>query len=41
MAENEYLDPGYRARLRFNTGVCYFHLGQFDRAVGEFKLRYF
>ena len=38
MAESEYLDAGYRARLRFNTGVCYFRLGQFDRAVGEFKL---
>ena len=38
LAENEYLDAGYRARLRFNIGVCYFRLNNFDRAVENFKL---
>ncbi len=37
MAENEYLDSGYRARLRFNIGVCYFRLEQFDPAIEQFK----
>lgn len=37
LAENEYLDAGYRARLRFNIGVCYFRLEQFDPAVEHFK----
>ena len=37
IADNEYLDAGYRARLRFNIGVCYFRLQRFDQAVDEFK----
>jgi Flp pilus assembly protein TadD len=37
MAENEYLGADYRARLRFNIGVCYFRLEQYDPAVGQFK----
>lgn len=37
LAENEYLDAGYRARLRFNIGVCYFRLEKFDPAIQEFK----
>jgi Flp pilus assembly protein TadD len=36
-AENEYLAAGYRAPLRFNIGVCYFRLEQFDPAIQEFK----
>ena len=38
IAENAYLDFGYRARLRFNIGVCYLRLNDFDRAVENFKL---
>ena len=37
MAENEYLGADYRARLRFNIGVCYFRLEQYDPAVDQFK----
>ncbi|HKP69212.1 MAG TPA: tetratricopeptide repeat protein [Pyrinomonadaceae bacterium] len=37
LAENERLDTNYRARLRFNIGVCYFRLKQFDQAVEQFK----
>lgn len=37
LAENEYLDAGYRARLRFNMGVCYYHLDKLDRAIDQFK----
>src|SRR5215204_218131 len=37
VAENEYLDAGYRARLHYNLGVCYFRLDQFRLAVSEFK----
>ena len=37
LADNEYLDANYRARLRFNIGVCYFHLKNYDRAVENFK----
>lgn len=36
-AENEYLHAGYRARLHYNVGVCYFRLGQFKPAVDQFK----
>ena len=38
LAENEYLDFGYRARLRFNIGACYLRLNDYDRAVENFKL---
>ena len=37
MAENEYLGADYRARLRFNIGVCYFRLEQYGPAVDQFK----
>ena len=37
IAENEYLDAGFRARLRFNIGVCYFRLENYDRAAENFK----
>ena len=36
-AENEYLDAGYRARLHYNVGVCYFRLDQFRPAANHFK----
>ena len=37
VADREHLDTGYRARLHYNVGVCYFHLERFDLAVTEFK----
>ena len=37
IAENEYLDFGYRAKLRYNIGVCYYRLGKYDEAVDNFK----
>lgn len=37
MAENEYLSAGYRARVEYNIGVCYFKLNRFDPAIDHFK----
>jgi Flp pilus assembly protein TadD len=37
MAENEYLSAGYRARVHYNIGVCYFRLNRFDPAIDNFK----
>jgi Flp pilus assembly protein TadD len=37
MAENEYLSAGYRARVQYNIGVCYFKLNRFDPAIDHFK----
>lgn len=36
-AENEYLGAGYRARLHYNIGVCYFRTDRFDSAANHFK----
>jgi Flp pilus assembly protein TadD len=36
-AENEYVGANYLSRVRYNIGVCHFHLGQFDLAENEFK----
>ena len=37
-AENEYAGAGYRARLHYNIGVCYFRTDRFEQAVKQFKL---
>jgi Flp pilus assembly protein TadD len=37
MAENEYLGAGYRARVHYNIGVCFFRLNRFDPAIDHFK----
>lgn len=36
-AENEYIDAGFRARLHYNIGVCYFHLDRLTQAADEFR----
>ncbi len=36
-SENEYLGAGYRARLHYNIGVCYFRTDRFDVAANHFK----
>ena len=36
-AENEYVGSNYLSRLRYNIGVCYFHLDRFELAENEFK----
>ena len=37
VAENKYANKGYRARLHYNVGVCYFHLDKFELAADHFK----
>ena len=36
-AESRYAAKDYRALLRYNIGVCYFHLDRFELAAKEFK----
>jgi len=35
-AENGHAGNSHRARLHYNIGVCYFHLGQFEPAADHF-----
>ena len=37
MAENEYADAAFRARVQYNLGVCHLRLDQFDLSVTRFK----
>ena len=37
IAENEYTGAGYRAKLHYNIGVCYFRLERFEQASDKFK----
>ena len=37
VAESEYLDTGYRAKLHYNLGVCHFQLDEIDPAISQFK----
>ena len=37
LAENEYAGKGFRSRIHYNVGVCYFHLDRLDEATNHFK----